>query len=242
LDRRVELADVVLRPKDQRGGELTPWLFVAGCLILGAALLAWGRARLRARNPIEEALPVSEIGELEPGRFRIVGRVVPIGTSPSAVDGADCVYAERAEYEMGAGLVPVLREVSHEAVSHRFFLEDATGRILVDPARTLIECGTAIGDAGLTAERRLRAGEEVSLAATFQRTQVDADGPAGPYRAGAQHWEAIADTSGPPRLSHRTAEGMVRPPPDDFTAFLGGAGAMMMLMGGLLAFIVAFVM
>lgn len=220
---------------------MSPWLLVVVCLFVGAALLTVGRARVQARRELEEALPECEIGELEPGRFRVVGRVVPIETSRSVVDGVDCVYLERAEYQMGAGVVPVLREVSHEAICHPFYLEDATGRLRVDPGCALIECGTAVGDAGLTAERRLRAGEEVALSATFVRAQLEAEGLDGPYRVSAQQWEPVADETGPPRLSHRTLREMVRPPPDDVTAFVAGAGAMMVFIGGLLAFVVAFV-
>lgn len=209
--------------------------------MLGSALLAWGRARLRAGRVLEEALPECTVAELEPGRFRLVGRVVPIETSPSVVDGVPCVYAERADYEMGAGVVPLLREVSHEAIAHPFYLEDGTGRLLVDPGMTLIECGTAIGDQGLTAERRLRVGEEIALSATFRRVELDTDGLDGPYRASARQWEPVADETGPPRLSHRTAEGMVRPPPDEITTFVAGAGAMMVFIAGLLAFVIAFV-
>ncbi len=219
---------------------MTAWALVAISVALGGALLAWGRARLRAGATLEEALPTCAIGELEPGRFRLVGRVVPIETTPSAVDGVPCVYAERADYEMGVGLVPVLREVAHEAVAHPFFLEDASGRILVDPACALIDCGTAIGDAGLTAERRVRAGEEVALSASFARVD-ELDDLDGPYRASARRFRAVADETGPPRLSHRTEEGMVAPPPDEVTAFLAGAGALMMLIGGLLAFVLGFV-
>ena len=120
------------RPKIRSGPDVSPWLLVGICFVLGSALLAWGRARLRAGRVLEEALPECTVAELEPGRFRLVGRVVPIETSPSVVDGVPCVYAERADYEMGAGVVPLLREVSHEAIAHPFYLEDNTGRLLVE--------------------------------------------------------------------------------------------------------------
>ncbi|HJL14800.1 MAG TPA: hypothetical protein RMH99_04040 [Sandaracinaceae bacterium LLY-WYZ-13_1] len=220
------------------------WTFVAVALAAGIGLLLWGRARARSDGQLEEALPECRLVDLEPGRFRVTGRVVPITTTESAVDGAACVYVERAEYTtVGARFVPLMREVEHGASCHPFYLDDGTGRLWVDPATALIECATATADGGLTAERRLRSGEEVVLSASFEPStgQLDDEGD-GPYRASARKWRAVPDPSDPPRLSHRTEEGMVRPPPDELTAFLGGAGAMMVAMGALLAFVVAFVL
>jgi hypothetical protein len=218
------------------------WTIVATALVAGATLLLWGRARARRGGSLREALPDCRIADLEVGRFRVTGRVVPIETSPSGVDGASCVYLERAEYQtVGTGFVPLLREVEHGAICHPFYLDDGTGRLYVDPATTLIECATATADGGLTAERRLRSGEEVVLRASFVPATGDVDeGGEGPYRTGARRWRAAADASGPPRLSHRVEDAMIRPPPDQLTAFLGGAGAMMVAMGALLAFVVAF--
>jgi len=220
---------------------MTPWIIVGVALLAGIGMLVASRWRARRGLRVPEAVRGCAIGELEPGRFRVVGRVVPIETTRSAVDGADCVYSERAEYRsIGSGLVPLLREVEHAARTHPFYLEDGTGRVLVDPAATLIDCATAIADGGLTAERRLRAGEEVSLVATFAPVEAELESGDGPYRAGARRWTPVADGAGPPRLSHRTEDSMVRPPPDDVTALLGGIGGMMVLMGGLLAFVMAF--
>jgi hypothetical protein len=216
-------------------------MVVAGSLGTGAALLLWCSARFRRKPPIEEAIRDCRIAELEVGRFRVVGRVMAIQCTPSLVDGTDCVYVERAEYRtVGSGYLPLLREVEHRAIAHPFYLEDESGRLLVDPAETVIECATATADGGLTAERRLRAGEEVSLMATFRSADVDLDGGEGPYRATARQWEPVPDMTGPPRLSHRTDEGMIRPPPDDAIAFLGGAGGILLVLGTALAFILWF--
>ena len=70
---------------------MTPWFIVAASLVGGALLLGWGRARVRAGRSLEEALPACSIAELEPGRFRVIGRVVPIETTESLVDGLACV-------------------------------------------------------------------------------------------------------------------------------------------------------
>lgn len=217
------------------------WTFVATALTAGVGLLVFSRARTRGRKLPEDAVRESTVAELEAGRFRVTGRVVPIETTRSDVDGADCVYVERAAYQtVGASFVPLLREVEHRAVSHPFYLDDGTGRLWVDPATTLIDCATATADGGLTAERRLRSGEEVSLLATFAPSADEHDDGDGPYRASARRWAAVTDGSGPPRLSHRTLDGMIRPPPDQLTAFLGGAGALMLAMGALLAFVISF--
>lgn len=218
---------------------MMPWIIVAGAFGAGLMMLVWGRVRARATHTLVEAVPDCTIAELEPGRYRLVGRVMALASTPSLVDGTDCVYAERAEYRT-VGLVPLLREVEHRAVCHPFFLDDGTGRLLVDPSRTLIDCATASADGGLTQERRLRAGEEVSLVATFEPCDAEIEEGDGPYRASARQWAPVADAAGPPKLSHRTHQGMVAAPPDDVTAFLGGAGAMMLAMGALLAFVMTF--
>lgn len=206
-------------------------------------MLVMSRWRARRGRRLPEAVRESAIADLEAGRFRVVGRVVPIETCPSAVDGADCVYAERAEYRsVGTGLVPLLREVEHGALAFPFYLDDGTGRLLVDPGRALIECATATADGGLTAERRVRAGEEVSLVATFAPIDAEREPGDGPYRAVARQWAPVADDAGPPRLSHRTEGSMVAMPIDDLTALFGGIGAMMILMGSLLAFVMGLVL
>jgi hypothetical protein len=215
-------------------------MIVTAGFVLGLGLLTVGRLRSRKR-PLAEAVADSPIGELEPGRFRITGRVVPLETTPSLVDGAPCVYVERAEYRtLGTTAVPLLREVAHGATCHPFYLEDESGRLLVDPATTVIDCATARADGGLTVERRLRAGEEVSLVASFRRAEGDREEGEGPYRNAGRRWEPVADDAGPPRLSHRTVDAPIVRPLDGATAFFSGAGAMMMVMASLLAFVLTF--
>jgi len=216
-------------------------MIIVGAFSTGLLALLVSRFRVRSRTRVSEAVPTCDVAELEKGRFRVVGRVMPIETSPSTVDGSDCVYVECAAYRaVGTGWVPLMREVEHGAICHPFYLEDGTGRVLVDPGHTLIECATVTTDGGLTAERRLRAGEELSLVATFVPVEAELELGDGPYRAGARRWSPTGDETGPPRLSHRTEPSMVAQPLDDMTAFLGGIGAMMMLMGGLLAFAMTF--
>ncbi|MEM9067223.1 MAG: hypothetical protein AAGE52_01915 [Myxococcota bacterium] len=181
-------------------------------------------------KPVREAAPRRTIDGLESGRFRIVGRIVPIGTSPSSIDGLDCVFLEHAEYVSMSGAMR--REQVHTVHTHPFFLDDGTGRAWIDPAGASIDAVTLWEDGGLTGERRLRAGEEVEVVASFQQVEVEADG--GPYRGRSVVWAAEPDPWGPPRVSYRTAPGMVAPS-DDISAFLRGAGVFLAAVSVLLA-------
>jgi hypothetical protein len=137
------------------------------------------------------------------------------------------VFVEHAEYQpVGSDLVPLMRETEHGTVAHPFYLDDGTGRLRVDPGEALVEAVTVFEDAGLSAERRLRDGEEVELVATFGPSAGEHGG--GPYRAGQQAWAPIADDCGPPRISYRTAPNMVMPA-DETTAFLRGAGVLLLV-------------
>lgn len=204
------------------------YLVIAG-LAAGASLVVWSYRRAPTPS-VREGAQRTSIAELTAGRFRVVGRVVALRTSPSEVDGAPCVYLERARYaHVGGGFVPLLREVAHAHAAHTFYLDDGSARLLVDPATTLIECAVATGDSGLVAERRLRAGEEIELVATFRPSDglgMD-DLDQGPYRAPASRYEPGPDGVGPPRITYRTEAGMERGVPDETTSFLRGAGALL---------------
>ncbi|MDQ3036644.1 MAG: hypothetical protein M3Y87_29905 [Myxococcota bacterium] len=219
---------------------MLPLCFVLAGVTAGLGLVLWSVRRARPPT-VREAAMHTTIADLGPGRFAVRGRVVPIATTRSEVDGAPCVYVERARYTyVGAGLVPLLREVDHGFSAHRFFLDDGSGRLLVDPAETLIDCATASTDGGLFAERRLRAGEEIELVACFRVADHTGtpDLDEGPYRAPAGSWEAAPDAVGPPRISYRTEEGMERAALDDVSSFLRGAGALMIATSLLLGCVV----
>mgnify|MGYP001413890932 CR=1 FL=1 len=159
---------------------MLPWYLVLIGVAFGAALIAvsyWPRA-----EPLREAVVPSRIGELEPGRFRIVGRVVPIRVVKSEIDDARCVYVERAHYaRTGNSFASMLREVDHDWSAAAFFVDDGTGRVVVDPTETLIDCETVADDEGLVAERRLREGEEVEVVATIRPADPERHGAQGPY-------------------------------------------------------------
>lgn len=205
----------------------SPLYLVLVGLAAGLGMVVWSVRRV-PRVAIREAAAWSSIAELAPGRFRLTGRVVPIRTTASEVDGAPCVYVERARYApLGGGLLPLLREIAHAHAAHAFYLDDGSGRILIDPAATLIECATTTGDGGLLAERRLRAGEEIEIVACFRSSDGARREPeAGPYRDAPAGFEAGPDDVGPPRISYRTLEGMERSRIDEATGFLRGAGAL----------------
>jgi len=208
------------------------WILAIVAGATGAALASLARRRHAALRPIADGAEGRSIGSLAEGRFRVAGRVVPIVTSPSAVDGLPCVYRERAEYRLvGTSFVPLLREVERDLVAHPFYLDDGTGRLLVDPAGAVIDAATLDGDDGLTAERRLRADEEIELVGSFRPAVVEDDG--GPYRAPALAWEAFEDVYGPPRITHRTEKGMMVPL-DDVVALMRGTGIALVALAAVL--------
>lgn len=204
------------------------WIWVLGSAVSGLTLLFLARRRrLGIARPLDAARG-SAIVDLEHGRFRVTGRVVPIETSLSAVDGAPCVFLERAEYRViGSRLVPLLREVERRTVSHPFWLDDGSGRLLVDPSRASIEAVTLDADEGLTAERRLRAGEEIELVACFEPRDRVAMAEDGPYRGRAVVWQAADDPQCPPQISYRTDASMLVAS-DETVGLLRGMGGLMM--------------
>jgi hypothetical protein len=211
------------------------WIWVLVSAVSGLTLLFLARRRRLAAIQPTEAARRSTIAELERGRFRVTGRVLPIETSRSGVDGAPCVFLERAEYRLvGSRLVPLLREVAHRTRAHPFWLDDGTGRLLVDPRHASIDAVTLEADEGLTAERRLRAGEEIELVACFERREHIAINEDGPYRSGATAWEAVDDPECPPQISYRTDASMVSAG-DEAVGVLRGFGGLMMGVSAIIA-------
>jgi hypothetical protein len=201
------------------------WSFVAVALVAGLAFFIAAAMRARSIRPVGEAAPGSSVAELTTGRFRLVGRVVPIQTTPSSIDASPCVFVERAVYRtVGSELVPLLRQVDHFVRAHPFYLDDGTGRVRVDPREAVIDAVTLVEDEGLLAERRLRVGEELELVATFEPCESEVDG--GPYRGTARGWQAVGDPTGPPRLGHVATYSTILTT-DDTTLLLRGFGAVL---------------
>lgn len=165
-------------------------LVVAGGVV-SAGLTAWSRRAPRP-TPTDHARRRT-IRELEEGRFLVRGRVVPYETSPSAIDGARCVFVLRASVSPEKLL---LRDVEHELVVHRFRVEDGTGALEIDPRQVVVDAPWIQGEAGLAVEQRLVAGDEVEVIARFRPS---ASGRT-PYRREDGLYEPTPDPSDPPRV------------------------------------------
>jgi hypothetical protein len=208
------------------------WLFVAVACGSAFGLFYWASRRSRAVRPMREAAPGSSVAELSAGRFRIIGRIVPIQTSASGIDESPCVFLERAIYRtVGSDLVPLLKQVSHVVRAHPFFLDDGTGRVMVDPQHAVVDAITLVEDEGLLAERRLRAGEEVEVVARFEPREAESDG--GPYRAGSLAWEAVTDGDLPPQIGYRPVPSSIVAA-DEMTIFLRGLASFLLATAALL--------
>ncbi len=205
------------------------WFLFGLAISVSALLLGAANVRMRRHKPVGEAAPRRPVGELGEGRFRIVGKVVPIAATPSGIDGVPCVFVEHVEYTPIGGLMR--RERVHSLVAHPFFVDDGSGRALVDPRGAFVEAVTVWGDGGLSVERRLRTGEEVEVVGSFGYVEVE---EAGPYRGVGGLWAATQGPWGPPRISYRTEAGMVQPS-DEVAAFLRAAGVFLATVTALLS-------
>jgi len=142
------------------------------------------------------------------------------------------VFLERAIYRtVGSDVVPILKQVSHVMRAHPFFLDDGTGRVMIDPASAVVDAITLVEDEGLLAERRLRAGEEIEVIASFTPREVESDG--GPYRAGALAWEAVADGELPPQIGYSVEPSSIVAA-DETTVFLRGLASFLFAAAALL--------
>src|SRR5262249_11051377 len=160
--------------------------------------------------------------------------VVPLATTKSGIDGAPCVFIERAEYKLvGSRFVPLLREVDHFVRAHTFLLDDGTGRVRIDPSNAYVDAATFESDGGMRLERRLRAGEEMEAVATFVHADdAPPEDDAVPSRARAGN--VVASVDEPVQISYRTDSRMIVPT-DDTVAFLRGMGGLMLAVGALFA-------
>ena len=170
--------------------------------VSGALLGAWSRSR--RPPPLAEAVPRSTVAALTAGRFAVRGRVVPVDTEPSTIDGARCVFVERVQRVPGA----LGRSLDHVHASHRFFLEDETGRIEVDPSRTYIESSTILDESAGVAERRIRAGEEIELVCELRAAGArdSSEALALGYRDGAHDVEIDYDARASPAILRDTVD------------------------------------
>lgn len=211
---------------------------------MGAAFFRAAQGRRIAK--VEPVPPGQQraIANLASGRFRVVGRVVPAtGVARSEVDDASCVYLASARYErivgggMASSVVPVMKEVDARIAAYPFFVEDASGRVRIDPSSLHLETVDLHEDHGLCVERRLRVGEEVVLDATFAPAVLSSE--LGPYRGCTASFEPVPDSFGPPRLSFRTEPDMISAP-DEIAVFFRAIGGALWVLGGTIAVVTAF--
>lgn len=194
-----------------------------------AVLAAWGRRR--AEPPLEDGARTRTIAELGDGRFRVRGRIVPLETTTSEVDGATCVYVLRASVDPEQG---VLRDVAYALEARPFRVEDGTGAIEIDPQHVIIDGRVAQGEAALVVEQRLCAGEEVEIVARFRPCARGAI----PYRGEGRLFEPIPDESDPPRVApsaEKTVAGLV---PRGDVMFARAAAAVVLGASALLGWLV----
>ena len=217
------------------GADLPHVFLVAWCamaLLASAGGLLWWKAsrRLRVAVPLREAAPGRRVSDLSEGRFRVVGSVVAVGSQQSSVDGADCVCLERADYRtVLTEFVPLLREVERQSFEYPFLVDDGTGQIWIDPAHSVINTRLVRADQGLTAERRLVAGEEVEVVASFAPRKA-ASGESGPYRHGSATWEAVDSGEGPPSIVP-TATATANPPVEETIVLQRGLALLLIVAG-----------
>lgn len=181
--------------------------FIAmGVFSAGLAVLGFVAKRAHRPQPLE-GIRTTCIAELETGRFRIAGTIVSDRSVPSPFDGAPCVFFEHADYSPTLGPGLVVRESARWSEGRSFYVDDGTGRVRVDPLQSVVEAAVLHEDQGLTAERRLRVGEEIEVVASFALSEPD---EASPYRDAGYEWRSVSDEWGAPRLSYRTMPGMLR--------------------------------
>jgi hypothetical protein len=113
--------------------EASAWLaggIVGGLVLFGAGFRAWRRLRL-----IEDT-PTSRVRSMALGRVELAGRALGKADLEAPFTGAPCVYYRyRIEQEVRSNKRRSWRTVARgDSSAWGFYLEDDTGRVLVDPA------------------------------------------------------------------------------------------------------------
>lgn len=215
---------------------MTAFFVAMGVFSAGLAALGFVAWRAHRRPPREGAVTTS-IADLETGRFRIAGTIVSARSVPSPYDGAPCVFFEHADYTPTLGPGLLVRQTERWTEGRSFYVDDGTGRVRVDPLESIVEAAVLHEDQGLTAERRLRVGEEIEVVASFALCEPD---EASPYRDAGYEWRSISDEWGAPRLSYRTMPGMLQPQ-DDIGVFIRASSifvaSVTLLLGALVALV-----
>ncbi len=114
------------------------WLaggIVGGLVLFGAGFRAWRRLRL-----IEDT-PTSRVRSMALGRVELAGRALGKGDLEAPFTGTACVYYRyRIEQEVRSNKRRSWRTVAQgDSSAWGFYLEDDTGRVLVDPAGAQVD-------------------------------------------------------------------------------------------------------
>jgi hypothetical protein len=110
----------------------------AGCGLFGYGFVLWRRKRL-----IEDT-PTAKIRSMPMGRVELFGRAQERADLEAPLSGRACVYYRyKVEEEIGSANRRRWRTVSKgDSSAWPFYLEDETGRVLVDPEGATVELRT----------------------------------------------------------------------------------------------------
>ena len=119
-----------------RQAALVPWLvllFGASGVIVGLFLFFRGFGLLRQKRWIEDT-PVSKIAAAAMGRVKVIGKATGPYTLISPLAGADCYYYRAVAWNgQNAQDEEKVERRAVETVYAPLFIEDETGRLMIDP-------------------------------------------------------------------------------------------------------------
>lgn len=120
----------------RQGALLFPWLlllFGASGVIVGLVLFVRGFGLLQRKRWIEDT-PVSKIAAAAMGRIKVMGKATGPYTLISPLAGADCYYYRAvASNGQNAQNEEEVESRVVETIYAPFFIEDETGRLMIDP-------------------------------------------------------------------------------------------------------------
>lgn len=120
-----------------------------------------------------KCLPATPIAEASSGLVKLVGVVGASATAQSYYHRVPCACLELHHYEThgSAGGNPRRVFVRKERDVHPFWIDDGTGRLVIDPARARIDYEIEGTDQESSIEEhRIRVGERVAVLATLRCT------------------------------------------------------------------------
>ena|GEM_PF-2729863 len=121
-------------------------LFVGGCLAIAIGILFFFLAsRERFRIRLAASLPLSSCGALEEGIVQVTGRATGSQTVTSPLSGVPCLIASvKIELHQPHSKKRKWREAGESYKAVPFYVEDASGQVLVDPTDAEFHSGGTI--------------------------------------------------------------------------------------------------